>query len=89
MRVIVSTPKDILYEGNAQGAVLSAEDGEVCVMDSHQDFMCALRVGAVRILDPEEMVSEKWQFSDGDAAIKINGGVAKAFKNELVVLVET
>ena len=82
MRVTVSTPAKVLFEANVREVVLPGEDGELSVMDFHQPFLYRLRAGMMKLRG-------EWQRSpNSESRIRIKKGLAKMFKNELIVLIE-
>jgi F0F1-type ATP synthase epsilon subunit len=88
MRVSILEPWGVIYEGNADEAVLPSEEGEVCILDFHQPFLCSLTAGYVQIkgagLRPQAS-GEKQDIS----RFLIKQGVARMSGSELFVLVET
>lgn len=80
MRVTILEPRLSLYDGNAQEVVLPSEDGELCVLDFHQPFLCALCPGSIKIGNPK---------TGEEKRIFISRGVARMRANELSIMVET
>ena len=74
MRVTIVDAKEVIFEKTADKTLLPAHDGEICVLDYHEPFLCRLRKGLVRI--------------DDSFAVGINDGVARMSANELIVMVE-
>ena len=66
--------KKVLYQGNVKEVTLPGEEEEITFMDFHQPLLCRLSKGSVRMRTP-------------DGEIKIKGGIAKMYRNELVLLV--
>lgn len=85
MRVVVVDVLKVHYESAAQEVVLPGISGELSVLDYHEDFLCSLGKGDIYIrkgaIDSENNAVVQFAFP-------INRGVAKMFRNELVVLVE-
>lgn len=75
MRILISSPHQVIYEGNVKEVVLPGEDGEFSVMDFHQPFLYRLRSGFIH-------------FKGVAARILIKNGVARMLKNELVIMIE-
>ncbi len=79
MRFSVLSILDKLYEAEAKEVILPGEDGEVCVMDFHDPFLCRLQKGWIKA---------KIENGKGEEEIYIKDGVARMAGNELTVLAE-
>jgi F0F1-type ATP synthase epsilon subunit len=75
LKVILSTPKELMFDGLAESVYLPGEYGEFEVLPFHQQIMSTLRKGIVRIDE---------HFFD------IKEGIARLDENnELIILVST
>jgi len=73
MDISILGVKEVLYEGQAEKVILPAFDGEICVLDWHESFLCRLRGGIIKT---------------GDAFfLEIKDGVARMKDNKLVIMV--
>ena len=78
MKVKITKPDSILYEGEARLLQLPGSNGSFEIMHNHAPIISALRKGTIRMVigDKEEK------------AIEIRGGVVKASNNEVSLLVQ-
>jgi len=74
VKVSIFKTNKIIYKNNAKSVVLPGDDGEVCLGDFHQAFLCCMKKGFIHI--------------DGKFSFLIRHGIAKMWRNELVILVE-
>lgn len=81
--VLVLDINEILYKGNAQEVVIPTIDGELTILDFHQDFLAVLKKGIMR-------VRQKWSKQSGaqEAVLSLEQGVVSMINNELILLVE-
>lgn len=81
--VTVLDATGVLYKGNAQEAILPGVGEELGVLDFHQDFLCALGPGVVR-------VRGQWGPRGQAEAYRLSiiHGIAKMIRNEMVILAE-
>jgi F0F1-type ATP synthase epsilon subunit len=86
MQLSVFSQIKVLYEGHASEVILPGEDGELTALDFHQAFLSRLRSGYIRIKTQNILGGIVKDAST--SRIKIKYGVAKMFKNELVILAE-
>jgi len=80
MRVSLLSSRKKYFEGDAKRVMLPLEDGEMCVLDFHQPFVCALIAGTLRI-------ERAWE--GAGLTISIKRGLAKMLGNEVVLLIDT
>jgi F-type H+-transporting ATPase subunit epsilon len=74
MKTIILTPARILYEGEAWSVFVPGTEGEFEIMNNHKPVMSLLRPGQI-ILD--------WK-----KTVPLKKGIVKAFRNEVVALIE-
>jgi F-type H+-transporting ATPase subunit epsilon len=67
-------PKRTIYEGEAKSVFLPGDTGEFEVLEFHRPIISLLKAGEIII--------------DWKKSVAISKGVAKMYKDELVVLVE-
>ncbi len=72
-KISVYTGEKKLFDGLTGSTILPGEDGEVTVLDFHEDFLLRLTQGSVRI-DNKELF--------------VNDGLAKFKDNNLVLFVD-
>lgn len=83
-----------LFDGLVSEAVLPARGGELTIMDDHEQIFVALRKGNIRLKSlSQKGFFSRGRFSDKNTSedikpIRINGGLARMKRNELIVLVE-
>lgn len=74
MRVFVIGVNKVIYKSLADEVVLPAYEGQMCVLNYHQSFLCRLNRGIIEI--------------DGIFSLPINDGVARLINNDLVLMIE-
>ena len=74
MKVTILTPARTLYDGEAWSVFLPGFDGEFEIMNNHKPIMSLLKDGQI-VLD--------WK-----KTVPLKKGIVKAFRNELVALIE-
>lgn len=76
LRLAVVSPEKVLYEGDAEGVVVPAHDGEVGILPGHAPMMALLGTGPLRI-------------AGGKApAITVSGGFLQVADNVVRVVTE-
>jgi F-type H+-transporting ATPase subunit epsilon len=75
LKVVLTTPKEVMFEGLAESVYLPGDYGEFEVLTFHAQIMSVLKKGIVRIDD------RFFNIKEGFAQMDQN--------NELVILVET
>jgi len=73
-KVTMIDPKRTIYEGEAKSVFLPGDTGEFEVLEFHRPIISLLKAGEIII--------------DWKKSVAISKGVAKMYKDELVVLVE-
>ena len=63
LHVMLVSPEEILYEGDAEMVVCRAADGDIAFLPGHVPFLGALGEGVVRVISPE-----------GDVRAAVHGG---------------
>ncbi|MCP4649662.1 MAG: F0F1 ATP synthase subunit epsilon [PVC group bacterium] len=74
MDVSILDTKEILYEKSAVRVVLPTVEGELCVLDMHENFLSRLKNGIITINDSD--------------SFSVTDGVASMENNRLTILVE-
>ncbi len=72
--VVILNPKRVLFEGKAQSVFLQGDQGEFEILPYHSPVISVIREGRI-IVDRHKYVSVK-------------KGLARFYRNELVILVE-
>lgn len=88
MRVSILEPAKIVYEGSAKEVVLSSLDGQITVMDFHQQFLCRLVKSFITIKGIWAGEIARRSAQTTEINIAINGGIAKMSGNELTIIAE-
>lgn len=73
MYISILEPKGVIWQGSVKKTILPAQEGEVCILDSHQSFFMRLKKGEIRVVNQRVSVKE---------------GIAFMRANELKVFVE-
>ena len=89
MKILVADARQIIFAGVTRGAVLPAQGGQVCVLDDHQSALLVLREGDVHILSEKKSSTPSGLNSEPLKVIKIKKGLAKIWRNELVLMVQS
>ena len=74
VKVTIITPARTLYDGEAWSVFLPGFGGEFEVMNNHKPIMSLLREGQIVL---------NWE-----KTVPLKKGIVKAFRNELVALIE-
>lgn len=80
MKVRITAPQKLLFEGEAKEVVLPGADGEVSVLDFHQACLYSLRQGQIKTT-PRDKFAPKGRFY-------IKGGIAKIVWGGVDIIVE-
>ena len=80
MKVTIASPQKLLFDAEAQEAILPGEDGEFSVMDFHQPCLYSLRQGQVRLLFRDKKAQRQRFY--------INSGIALIESGKLQLIVE-
>ncbi|MFH1441629.1 MAG: hypothetical protein ABIH18_06295 [Candidatus Omnitrophota bacterium] len=88
MRVSILEPTKTVYEGNAKEVVLSSQEGQVTVLDFHQQFLFRLIKSYITIRGIWTGGVNQRSAQTTEINIPINGGVAKMSGNELIIIAE-
>ena len=75
LHVMLVSPEEILYEGDAEMVILRADDGDIAFLPGHVPFLGALGIGAVRVISP-----------DGEVAAAVHGGFVEVSNDRVIVL---
>lgn len=78
MKVKISKPDAILFEGDAKLVQLPGTDGSLEILENHAPIISALAVGDIRIVLPDNT----------EQTFTIRGGVIKGQQNDLMILVQ-
>jgi F0F1-type ATP synthase epsilon subunit len=78
MKVKILTPKENIFNQEAEQAILPGEDGEFSVFDFHQPCLCSLHRGQIRI---------KCKNKKEYVRFFIKRGLARATGMELIIIV--
>lgn len=74
MKVTILTPARKIYDGEAWSVFLPGNEGEFEIMDNHKPIIGLLKEGQI-VLD--------WK-----KTVPLKKGIVKAFRNEVVALIE-
>ena len=77
MKVKITKPDSILYEGEASLVQRPGTGGKFEVLNNHAPIISSLGRGTLRIVTPE-----------GEQTFDIRGGVVKGQQNDLMILVQ-
>lgn len=88
MRVSILEPAKTVYEGSAKEVVLSSQDGQLTVLDFHQQFLCRLVKSIISIRGTLTGKIGQHVSQTSEINIAINGGIAKMSGNELIIIAE-
>jgi F-type H+-transporting ATPase subunit epsilon len=77
LKVSVISPERVLYEGDANGLVAPAFDGEVGILPMHAPLMTLLGRGTLRITTAE-----------GERRFSVDGGFLQVVDNQVRVVTE-
>ena len=61
--IAVVSPEEMLYEGDAEEAVVPGKEGTMSILSRHAPLLAALRKGTVRILTGSK--EEKFEITSG------------------------
>jgi F-type H+-transporting ATPase subunit epsilon len=75
LHVMLVSPEEILYEGDAEMVVCRAGGGDIAFLPGHVPFLGALGVGAVRVIAPE-----------GEVAAAVHGGFVEVSHDRVTIL---
>src|SRR6188508_609101 len=75
LHVMLVSPEEILYEGDAEMVILRADDGDIAFLPGHVPFLGALGIGAVRVISP-----------DGEVTAAVHGGFVEVSHDRVIVL---
>lgn len=78
MKVKISKPDAILFEGDAKLVQLPGTDGSLEILENHAPIISALAVGDIRIV----------LLDNTEQTFTIRGGVIKGQQNDLMILVQ-
>jgi F-type H+-transporting ATPase subunit epsilon len=78
MKVKITKPDSILFEGDAKLAQLPGTGGLFEIMHDHAPIVSSLRKGTIRIVLPD----------DSEQRFDIRGGVVKGQHDEILILVQ-
>ena len=78
MKVKITKPDSILYDGEAKLVQLPGTGGLFEILDNHAPIISSLRKGTLRLIDT----------ADQEQTFDIRGGVIKGQQNELLILVQ-
>lgn len=82
MRLSIVEPKGIIYQRNVREVVLPVDEGELSVLDFHQDLVAYLNSGLIRVLEYGLRPSP-----ENIKKFKIKEGIVKLERNEMFILV--
>ena len=78
MKVKITKPDSILYDGEAKLLQLPGSDGLFEILNNHAPIISALRAGTIKMVDADDAV----------LTFSIRGGVVKGARNEISLLVQ-
>lgn len=78
MKVKITKPDSILYDGEAKLVQLPGTGGLFEILDNHAPIISSLSKGTLRLIDT----------ADQEQTFDIRGGVIKGQQNELLILVQ-
>jgi F-type H+-transporting ATPase subunit epsilon len=78
LSVSVISPERLLFEGQAQGVVAPAHDGELGILVGHAPLMTLLGRGVLRLLT-----------SEGEIRFSVNAGFLQVVDNHVHIVTET
>lgn len=78
MKIKITKPDSILYEGDAKLVQLPGTDGSLEILENHAPIISSLAVGTIRIVTPD----------NAEQTFGIRGGVVKGQQNVLSILVQ-
>lgn len=78
MKIKITKPDSVLYEGEARLVQLPGTGGKFEILENHAPIISSLQRGALRLID-----------ADGkEQTFDIRGGVVKGQQNDLMILVQ-
>lgn len=77
MKVIIVSPENTVYQGEATSITLPGASGEFEVLDNHAPIISSLQAGNITIKD-----------SDGEKTIGVLSGFVEVANNEVSICVE-
>ncbi len=77
MKVKITKPDNILYEGEATLLQLPGTGGKFEVLENHAPIISSLGRGTIRLVS-----------GDGEKTFEIRGGVVKGQQNDMMILVQ-
>ena len=78
MKVTITKPDSILYDGEAKRVQLPGTGGLFEILDRHAPIISSLKRGTLRLIDAD----------DKEHTFPVRGGVAKGQHNDLTILVQ-
>ncbi|MBQ7280205.1 MAG: F0F1 ATP synthase subunit epsilon [Bacteroidales bacterium] len=78
MKVKITKPDSILYDGEAKLLQLPGSDGLFEILNNHAPIISALRAGTIKMVDADDAVQ----------TFSIRGGVVKGARNVISLLVQ-
>ena len=92
MKISILNAQQVIFEGGVSEAVLPGADGELSILDDHEQIFVALNKGFIHLTPIAKRVGARLVGEVGRIQemkpIKIQRGVARMKGNELVILVE-
>ena len=77
MKIRITKPDTILYDGDAKLVQLPGSGGLFEMLDNHAPIISSLGKGTIRLVN-----------NDGEKTFEIRGGVVKGQQNDLMILVQ-
>ena len=78
MKVKITKPDSVLFEGEAKLVQLPGTGGSLEILENHAPIISALAAGDIRIITTD----------NGEQTFAIRGGIIKGQQNDLMILVQ-
>jgi F-type H+-transporting ATPase subunit epsilon len=75
LHVMLVSPEQILFEGDAEMVVCRTADGDIAFLPGHVAFLGALDIASVRVIAP-----------DGETAAAVHGGFVEVSNDRVIIL---
>lgn len=75
MKLKISSPSKVIYEGDIKQISLPTESGTITVLPSHMPLVTALKPGIVKII-PEKAPTGEFIFSENAISLSVSKGMA-------------
>lgn len=75
MKLKISSPSKVIYEGSIKQISLPTENGVITVLPNHMPLVTALKPGIVKII-PEKAPSGEFIFSENAISLSVSKGMA-------------